>query len=64
MEQQSVLCLNTKLETIFKKLGKINKKTFWVECLFIPYVNYVSPQCKTTPLLWIDTFAPSYGTTE
>ena len=41
-------------------MGKINRKTFWMECYSLKrYVNCVSPQRKNTPPLWIDTFAPS-----
>ena len=41
-------------------MGKINRKAFWIECYSLKqYVNCVSPQRKITPLLWIDTFAPS-----
>ena len=41
-------------------MGKINRKTFWIECYSLKqYVNCVSPQRKSTPPLWIDTFAPS-----
>ena len=41
-------------------MGKINRKTFWVECYSLKqYVNFVSPQRKNTSPLWIDVFVPS-----
>ena len=59
-EHQYVLCLNTKLKTIFKKVGKINRKTFWVECYSLKrYVSCVLPRRKNSLPLRIDTFAPS-----
>ena len=62
---QSVLSLNTKLKAIFKKMSKINRKTFWVECYsWKRYVNCVSPQRKMYLSImhlnvWIDIFALS-----